>query len=689
MTDDVLALINALKALPKTGETRPDFVISQAIQTLEEGTFGPLGLVGSLASDALKAIKAVAFVIDEREKIISASKFVHIRYGEQLPSHLDEVLRVNEKEAWYMPGPGMDPVMVDHRRMAVEDTEGLTLVIIQDVTEWKEVEADLRMASEAAEASSRAKADFLATMSHEIRTPMNGVIGMTGLLLDMALTEEQVDCVQSIRTSAENLLGIINDILDFSKIEAQHLELEVLDFDVALIIDEVVEVLAPTAHNRRLEIIADIDDSVPNCVGGDPSRLRQILNNLIGNAIKFTVEGQVVVRAWRLDVDDNVCLRFEVKDSGIGIPKDVVQSLFLAFTQADSSTTRKFGGTGLGLAICKSLTSLMGGEIGVNSEIGSGSCFWFELPFAVREPMAELPAPKVKLAGRRVLVVDDNVAVLEVILHYCASLEMDAEGVSSGEAALERLKQTARSPEAFSCLITDLRMDGMDGLDLSRAVRETHAEKDLPILMLSSWMGRAQGRTAREAGASGVLSKPVKRSQFRRAVEKLFQPREVVAKSVGLFESSTRTPAIKGLVIKNLLPHSNSTDDALKKRVLVAEDNLINQKVIARILKKMGFWVEVADNGREALALFEKQTFDVVLMDCQMPVMDGFACTQAIRSLDSAKAEVPIIAITANAMAGDRERCLNAGMDDYLAKPVRPEILQRVLDNWCERKAGD
>jgi signal transduction histidine kinase/DNA-binding response OmpR family regulator len=684
MKDDVREVINALRALPKDRDPRSALAITEAIRTLEEGTSAKVGLVTGLASDALIAIKAVAFLVDERELILSASEFVHTRYGNRLPSTLGEVLTVSSEGAWYIPGPDMDPVMVDTRRVPVEGPEPVTLVVLQDVTDWKEIEAELRTASEAAEASSRAKADFLATMSHEIRTPMNGVIGMTGLLLDMTMTEEQVDCVQSIRTSAENLLGIINDILDFSKIEAQHLELEDLDFDVSAVIEEVVEVLAPTAHNRGLEIIADIDDSVPSCLGGDPSRLRQILNNLIGNAIKFTVEGQVVVRVWQLEGHDDIRLRFEVRDSGIGIPADVVRSLFLAFTQADSSTTRKFGGTGLGLAICKSLTSLMGGEIGVDSQVGSGSCFWFELPFGVRES-ASTPDPNGGLAGKRVLVVDDNPAILDVVLHYCSSLGMVAEGADSGQAALDRLKEASAGSEPFDCMITDLRMDEMDGLDLSRAVRGELQDKTLPILMLSSWMGRAQGRTAREAGASGVLGKPVKREQFRRAVTKLFEPKLASPKLAGLFESSTRTPAIEGLVIKDLIPVTAKSEAEFAKRVLVAEDNLINQKVIARILKKMGFAVSVADNGREALDLLEKEHFDVILMDCQMPVMDGFACTRAIRAMDSAKAEVPIIAITANAMQGDRDRCLEAGMDDYLAKPVRPEILQRVLDTWCAK----
>jgi len=292
----------------------------------------------------------------------------------------------------------------------------------------------------------------------------------------------------------------------------------------------------------------------------------------------------------------------------------------------------------------------------------------------------------VDLSEKRVLVVDDNVAIREVVLNYCQTLDMSAVAAGSGEEALELLQAAVGGESEFSFVITDFRMEGMDGLELSRKIREDLGLKELPILMLSSWMGRAHGRTARESGATDVLSKPVKRAQFRRAVEKLFRPKVTSPNMGGLFESSTRTPAIKGLVIKDLLPRRPETEETVSKKVLVAEDNLINQKVIARILKKMGYEVSVADNGREALDLLEVQSFDVVLMDCQMPVMDGFACTRAIRELDSELAEVPIIAITANAMEGDRERCLRAGMDDYLAKPVRPEVLQRVLDHWCTKK---
>jgi signal transduction histidine kinase/CheY-like chemotaxis protein len=686
MTDDVQAVIDALKALPETGIAGRDLAVAQATRILQEATDGGVGTVGNFAVDALSAIKAVAFLVNEDGSLLSASLAVREAYGALMPSQLDMLLRESSGGSWYVPAPEAVAVAVDVCRVPITELEHTTLVVVQDVTEWQEIAADLRTASEAAETSSRAKADFLATMSHEIRTPMNGVIGMTGLLLDMQLTEEQVDCIQSIRTSAENLLGIVNDILDFSKIEAQHLELEVLDFDVSSVIEEVVDVLAPTAHNRGLEIIADIDTSVPVCVGGDPSRLRQILNNLIGNAIKFTLEGQVVVRAWKLESEE-LKLRFEVRDSGIGIPKDVVRSLFLAFTQADSSTTRKFGGTGLGLAICRSLTALMGGEIGVDSVDGGGSCFWFELPFGEREPLMEPVIEKVDLRGKRVLVVDDNEAVGEVVLNYCTSLEMTATWASSGQEALALLQQEAGGDSEFLCMITDLRMDGMDGLELSRRVRDDLRLTELPILMLSSWMGRAHSRTARESGATDVLTKPVKRTQFRRAVEKLFEPKVLAPTISGLFETSTGTPAIDGPVIKDLLPRPGGQVEPFREKILVAEDNLINQKVIARILKKMGYEVAVADNGREALDLLEVQPFDLVLMDCQMPVMDGFACTRAIRALDSALAEIPIIAITANAMEGDRERCLQAGMDDYLAKPVRPDILQRVLDIWCEKKS--
>jgi PAS domain S-box-containing protein len=530
------------------------------------------------------------------------------------------------------------------------------VAIIRDITELRRNQEAMLEAMRAAESAARSRSEFLATVSHEIRTPLNGIIGMTGLLLDSPLAVDQQEFALTIRNSGETLLTIINDILDFSKIEAGKLDLEEMDFDLYGAIEECAEIVSASAHYKGLELILPARRSDAPLLRGDQGRVRQILLNLLSNAIKFTPAGEVVTTVeFEAAAPGRVLARVSVTDTGIGIPLEAQRRLFQAFTQADASTTRRYGGTGLGLAISKRLVELMGGEIGVTSEPGEGATFWFTARFGAAAPAA-LPEPA--MAGKRVLVVDDNATnrrVLELQLerHGCA-----VRLAASGAEALEALAETAgRTP--FDAVLTDQAMPGMDGTTLTKTIRATGPWRGLPILLLGS---QVESREAiRQAGVTEVLVKPVRETQLIRALRDAW--------------SGKRTAEVPVLLAEAAAPEGSG-------RVLVVEDNAVNQRVAALMLRKLGYSPEVVANGAEALTALELGRYQAILMDCQMPEMDGFEATREIRGRRWEAAQTPIIALTANAMRGEREKCLAAGMNDYLAKPLTLEALGEKLREW-------
>ena len=579
---------------------------------------------------------------------------------------------------------------VNHPEQLDLKLEALRFIVLSAVLGWfavmggyiQTLRARLRNARDSAHAASRAKSEFLANMSHEIRTPMNGMLGMTELLLDTPLSDGQRRYTQNVRSSCEALLTIINDILDFSKIEAGKLQFDAVDFPLRDLVEEVVELLAARAHAKDLEVLLRIDDDVPDVVHGDPGRLRQVLVNLIGNAVKFTERGEVEVRVRRAAEtggtapEGSCALEFVVRDTGIGMTEEARGRLFSAFTQADGSTTRRFGGTGLGLVISQQLVQLMGGKIEVESEPNAGSIFRFTALLTVSSASHAMPATAGSLAGLRMLIVDDNAASCAILERHASVAGMLSASADCGERALAILRAAAARGAPYDVALIDQKMPGMSGPELAAAIGKS-ADCGKPLLiMMTSFSARELSRAAPQPGIAVSINKPLRRSELYRCLDRA---------AFGTSEAALTTAV------------QDTGAAALGARVLVVEDNRINQQICLAMLRAFGCEADVANNGREGCEAALQGTYDVVLMDCQMPEMDGYAASTAIREHESEvnaarpagapERHVPIVALTAHAMEGDREKCLAAGMDDYLTKPFKKEQLHAILRRWIDRGA--
>ena len=651
------ALIDNVPDYMYVKDTGCRFIVANAAVARQMGAKSPEELLGKTDFDFYPRELAATFFEDEQKVIRSGQA------------------EVNREESGLDPQGNVSQVLTTQVPLRDKNGQVIGLVGIgHDITHLKKIQAEMQRAREVAEAASLAKSEFLANMSHEVRTPLNGIMGMTDLALETELTREQKEYLETVKISADSLLTVINDILDFSKIEAGKIDLESVDFDVRDSLESALKTLAVRADEKGLELLCEVAPEVPEVARGDITRLRQVLLNLVGNAIKFTNEGEVSVKVRpEARAGCELILHFTVSDTGIGIAEDKREVIFDPFAQADSSTTRKYGGTGLGLTISNRLVQMMGGRIWVESEEARGSHFHFTARLQIadrREVKVGSPAPVEVLRGVKVLVVDDNQTNRRILEGMLRRWEMIPVCVESGQQALAELASARQEERPFGLIVTDMHMPKMDGFELVEHIRERPELYTATIMMLTSAGHRGDAERCQKLGVSAYLLKPIRQSELR----------EAIARVLGASAQEGMIP----LVTRFSLGDARDPSEIL--RVLVAEDNLVNQRLVVRLLEKRGHRVAVAGNGQEALAALEKEAFDVVLMDVQMPEMDGFEATAAIRRREkSSGLHQIIVALTAHAMKGDREKCLAGGMDEYLSKPIRPQELDEVLARYGSR----